>query len=194
MYCVRYKQSFLDKYREELIKGTRIDLPLGEDRYEIVKTEGPCKGKVFKTYNEALSELLRKKFEVFNGARGFDDLERQRRKKRQSYKNLGDTWEYKSKNPRSIYEPAFRITLKPGSPEYKSLIKLIAEESERSARARKRAYGLTKLIQGDSETEIATGMGVTSGTVQEWAKKLGIIQHKLETGQLVRPIKQEFDS
>ena len=190
MYCVRYKQSFLDKYREELIKGKRIDLPPGESCCEIIETEGPCKGKVFKTHNEALSELLEREFKF---SRPFDDLGRKKRQSH-SYKNLGDTWEYKSKNPRSTHESAFRITLKPGSPEHKTLIKLIEEESERSIAAQKRAYGLSKLVQGDSETEIATGMGVTPGTVQRWAKKLESIQYKLKTGQLVRPIKQEFDS
>lgn len=210
MYCVRYKKSFRDKYREELVKGKLIDLPFGEDRYEIVEVkevDETFKGKVFETYSDAKLELSMREIESHGQIHVSSSLQkRNQRQRSRPSRNPGhvsyDPGYESQKNallrkPQGVSafvpEAAFHLTLEPGSAKYKKLIKLIDNESERSSRASIRAIGLIRLIVGESEADIVMAMGVASSTIQGWVRTLKKIQWKLEKGQHIQSVKDEFD-
>ncbi len=77
----------------------------------------------------------------------------------------------------------------------KKLMQLIRDESGRGHQdAATRADGLTRLTRGESPEEIASAMGVALSTVQNnWRRPLEYVREKLEAGQPVDSIKNEFD-
>ena len=93
----------------------------------------------------------------------------------------------------SLDRPALRLRLRPGSPEYNNLVAIVEDESARNMRAAKRAEGLARLIDGQTEEEIVLEMDVSRSTVRSWAQKLDRVQRKLEKGVPVRTIRYEFD-
>ena len=93
----------------------------------------------------------------------------------------------------SLDRPAMQLRLRPGSPEYNRLVALVGEERARNRRAAKRAEGLARLIDGQSEEEVVIAMDVSRSTVRGWAQKLDRVQRKLEKGVPVRTIRYEFD-
>lgn len=93
----------------------------------------------------------------------------------------------------SLDGPALRLRLRPGSPEYNNLVAIVEDESARNMRAAKRAEGLARLIDGQTEEEIVLEMDVSRSTVRGWAQKLDRVQRKLEQGVPVRTIRYEFD-
>ncbi len=89
--------------------------------------------------------------------------------------------------------PSLQLRLQPESVEYKKLVELVEEEADRNRKAAKRAEGLARLIDGQTEEEIVIDMDVSRSTVRGWTRKLDTVQRKLERGMPVRSIRYEFD-